>query len=326
MITCHLFRDGVLEPKAFDASLVSEHLAGDAARVWLDVVDPTEEDLAVLKEEFGLHDTSVEDIRHRGQRPKVETFQGYFFVVLRPLALGEDGELEVGEVHVFAGKSSLVTLRYDSVYDLTNVLKRWERQSELTREGAAFLLYALLDEIVDDYLEIVDRYEDMADQLEEQVFAEDGSPPADPQELQERFFKVKRGVVEFRRHVMPLRRVLDHLLEESGFVTPTLVPYYRDVSDHVTRALEFADNVRDLLTSLIEVRIAQQANHLNEIMKKLTSWAGIILVPTLIAGIYGMNFRHMPELSWQVGYPVALGMMVLSAGILYRVFKSRDWL
>jgi magnesium transporter len=205
-------------------------------------------------------------------------------------------------------------------------LKRWERQSELTQEGAAFLLYALLDEIVDDYLEIVDRYEDLADELEDQVFAEDGSPTADPQELQERFFKVKRGVVEFRRHVMPLRRVLDHLLEESGFVTQTLVPYYRDVSDHVTRALEFADNVRDLLTSLIEVRIAQQANHLNEIMKKLTSWAGIILVPTLIAGIYGMNFRHMPELSWQVGYPVALGMMVLSAGILYRVFKSRDWL
>ena len=155
----------------------------------------------------------------------------------------------------------------------------------------------LLDEIVDDYLEIVDRYEDMADELEDRVFTEDGAQPYDPKRLQERFFQVKRGIVEFRRHVMPLRRVLDHLLEETSFVTPTLVPYFRDVSDHVARALEFADNVRDLLTSLIEVRMAQQANHLNEIMKKLTSWAGIILVPTLIAGIYGMNFRHMPELS-----------------------------
>jgi magnesium transporter len=325
MIACHLFREGSLETKAFDASEVSSHLDGDAARVWLDVVDPTEDDLAVLKEEFGLHDTSVEDIRHQGQRPKVESFQGYVFVVTRPLALAEDGELEAREVHLFAGRSSLVTIRYSPVYDLGPVLKRWERQSELTAEGAGFLLYALLDEIVDDYLEIVDQYEDMADRLEDEVFAEDGSP-ADPKELQARFFRVKRGVVEYRRHVMPLRRVLDHLLEETSFVTPTLVPYYRDVSDHVTRALEFADNVRDLLTSLIEVRIAQQANHLNEIMKKLTSWAGIILVPTLIAGIYGMNFRHMPELSWQVGYPVALGLMALSAGILYRVFKSNDWL
>jgi magnesium transporter len=326
MITCHLFRDGILEATELDASEVSEHLEGDAARVWLDVVDPTEDDLAVLKEEFGLHDLSVEDIRHRGQRPKVETFQGYVFVVARPLALGEDEEIEPGELHVFAGRSSLVTLRYDPIYDLTSVLKRWERGSELTHEGAGFLLYVLLDEIVDDYLEIVDRYEDMADELEDRVFAENDAQPYDPKRLQERFFQVKRGIVEFRRHVMPLRRVLDHLLEETSFVTPTLVPYFRDVSDHVARALEFADNVRDLLTSLIEVRMAQQANHLNEIMKKLTSWAGIILVPTLIAGIYGMNFRHMPELSWWVGYPLSLGLMAASAGILYRVFKSKDWL
>jgi magnesium transporter len=220
MITCHLFRDGVVESAELDSSLVSDHLVGDAAKVWLDVVDPTEDDLAVLKQEFGLHDTSVEDIRHRGQRPKVESFQGYFFVVTRPLALGEDGELEASEVHVFAGKSALVTLRYEPVYDLTAVLERWERQSELTEEGSAFLLYALLDEIVDDYLEIVDRYEDKADELEDRVFAEDGASSADPKELQEGFFKVKRGVVEFRRHVMPLRRVLDHLLEETRALLP----------------------------------------------------------------------------------------------------------
>ncbi|HEY7399782.1 MAG TPA: magnesium/cobalt transporter CorA [Actinomycetota bacterium] len=325
MIDCHLFRNGSLETTTFDSAEVSAHLDGDAARVWLDVVDPTEDDLAVLKEEFGLHDTSIEDIRHRGQRPKVEAFQGYLFVVTRPLALAEDGELEAREVHLLIGRSSLVTIRYSPVFELDTVLKRWERQAELTTEGAGFLLYVLLDEIVDDYLEIVDQYEDMADRLEDEVFSEEDTA-ADKRELQERFFRVKRGIVEYRRHVMPVRRVLDHLLEETSFVTPALQPYYRDVSDHVTRALEFGDNVRDLLTSLIEVRIAQQANHLNEIMKKLTSWAGIILVPTLIAGIYGMNFRHMPELSWQVGYPLALGMMALSAGILYKVFKSNDWL
>jgi len=210
---------------------------------------------------------------------------------------------------------------------MSEVLARWDRQPELCAEGTAFLLYVLLDEVTDGYLDIVGRFEERADELEDHVFDDQAATGDDDRrELQQDLFRLKRDVVLFRRQVMPLRRVLGFCQEQPSFVHAALLPYYRDVADHVVRSVELADNIRDLLTSLLEVRVAQIANHLNEIMKKLTSWAAIILIPTLIAGIYGMNFRHMPELSWAVGYPVAIGMMVGASGLLYLVFKRREWL
>ncbi len=185
----------------------------------------------------------------------------------------------------------------------------------------------LLDEVVDGYLDVIDRLEDLSDEVEERVFGDDVA-----EDLQEELFRLKRKVVRFRRAVAPMREVLD-LLGESEVVTPPLVPYYRDVQDHVIRAIELTDNIRELLTSALEARLAQISNRLaeasnrmNVVMKHLSGWAAIILVPTLIAGIYGMNFRHMPELGWQIGYPFALATMAVSALILYRVFKKRDWL
>jgi magnesium transporter len=324
MIRVRLYRNGKLEDEQVDLKAIPEHLEADDARIWMDVEDPSDEDLETLAERFGLHDLSLEDMRDRDQRPKVEGYGSYYFIVVRPLRLQGD-ELEELELHALVGANFLVTVRYAPAFDLKGVLRRCNRSSELTKEGAGYLLYVVLDEVVDDYLEILESFEESADDVEDDVFeAEDALEEA--RAVQERVFRLKRNVVRFRRHVMPLRRVLDFLLEEPEIVTPAASPYFRDVADHVIRTTELADNIRDLLTSLLEVRVAQVANRLNEVMKKLTSWAAIILIPTLIAGIYGMNFRHMPELSWRYGYPMALGLMGLSSLALYVMFKKREWL
>ncbi len=321
MITYRLYRDGELKEEAFDPAVISDRLEDEHARVWLDIEDPSDADLAMIQEEFGLHPLAIEDAIHREQRPKVDVYEGYFYVVLHGLSLDERDELVDAEMHVFAGRRFLITLRFTPAFDLAGALQRWDRQPELTSEGGGFLLYALLDEVVDGYFAIVDRYEDLSDEIEDRVFADDPDP-----QVQEDIFRLKRQVVSFRRLVIPLREVLDLVQEQPGFVTQALGPYYRDVADHVIRVMEFADNVRDLLTAALEAQLSQVSNRLNIVMKKLSSWAGIILVPTLIAGIYGMNFANMPELDWQFGYPVALGSMLVSGFILYRAFKKRDWL
>jgi magnesium transporter len=320
-ITVRHYHGGILVASGFDPSVISDILQEEGARVWVDILNPADEDLAMIQEELGLHPLSIEDSRHRGQRPKVESFEGYFFVVMHGLSLGEGDELADVEIHVFAGKRFLVTLRYSEGFDMDAVAARWDSQPELTKEGGGFLLYALLDEVVDGYFPVIDRYEDLADAIEDRVFADTAD-----QEVQEDIFKLKRRIVDFRRLVVPLREVLDLVQGQAGFVTEKLGPYYRDVGDHVIRGLEFVDNIREVLTAALEAKLSQDANHLNEVMKKVTSWAAILLVPTLIAGIYGMNFEKMPELGWHLGYPGALGLMVVAAATLYLVFKKKDWL
>ena len=320
VITCRLYRDGKVAEEGFDPSRVSDLLEEKGTLIWLDLEQPTDTELTTIQEEFALHPLAMEDVRHRHQRPKVEVYDDYFFLVLYGVEWAEP-ELNRHEVHVFVGTGYLITIRYPPALDLQQVERRWQRQAELTREGGGFLLYALLDEVVDGYFEVVDRFEDASEDVEEQVFGDEAGP-----EVQERIFHLKKQVLQFRRLVMPLREVLDLLNEEVGLVTPALGAYYRDVADHVVRTLEFIDNVRELLTTALEAHLSQVSNRLNDIMKKLTSWAGIILVPTLIAGIYGMNFRYMPELLWRYGYYFALGLMLVSGLVLYRVFKKRNWL
>jgi magnesium transporter len=320
VITCRRYQEGVLKEQDFDPTAVSELIQERGMRIWLDLADPTEQELALIQEEFGLHELAMEDTRMRGQRPKVEVYDGYFFLTMHALTLDANDELIDSEIHAFAGHRFLITLRYQPVFDIAEVLRRWDRQTELTYEGGGFLLYALLDEVVDGYFSVIERFEDVGEELEDEVFSDEAAT-----DIQERIFKLKRRVVTYRRLVMPLREVLDLMQEQPGFVTDPLRPYYRDVADHVIRTLEFADNLRDLATSALEAQISQVSNRLNIVMKRLTAWASIILVPTLIAGIYGMNFVHMPELKWHFGYYLALGLMVVAALLLYRGFKKRDY-
>lgn len=315
-----MYKDGAVAEEDLDPSLISDRLVEKDTLVWLDLEDPSDEELSMIQEEFSLHPLAIEDARHRDQRPKVEIFADHFFVVMH--SMRPDGEeLQDTEVHAFVGPGFLVTLRYPPAFDLTRVLERWESQSELTKQGGGFLLYALLDEVVDGYFDVLERFEDLSEEVEQQVFA--NHPPSD---VQERIFDLKKQVLRFRRRVMPLRDALDLLQEEKGVVTEPLRAYYRDVADHLIRTLEFVDNIRELLTTALEAHLSQVSNRLNQVMKQVTSWAAIILVPTLIAGIYGMNFVHMPELDWLFGYAFALGLMVVTAIGLFVMFRRRDWL
>jgi magnesium transporter len=320
VITCRLYRSGTLAEEGFDPARVSDHLEESDSLVWLDLEDPSDQELAMVEEEFGLHPVAMEDAQHRGQRSKVEVYEQFLFLVMHAMRL-ENEVLTDQEIHAFVGPSYLVTLRYAPAFDLKPVLSRWERQPELTKEGGGFLLYALLDQVVDGYFDVVERFEDVSEEIEEHVFGDQPHP-----DTQERIFLLRKQVLEFRRLVMPLREVLGLLQNEPRVVTQALAAYYRDIADHIIRVLDFVDNVRELLTAALEAHLSQVSNRLNMVMKQLTSWAAIILVPTLIAGIYGMNFRHMPELNWFFGYPFALGLMAASAITLYSVFKSRGWL
>jgi magnesium transporter len=240
------------------------------------------------------------------------------------LQLDEGDELVDSEIHLFAGQRLyLITVRRAPIFDLSRAGERLRGETRLGEEGMGFQLYLLLDEIVDGYLDTVERLEDRSDDIEERV-SDEGK--TESRSLAEDIFRLRRQVVRFRRLAAPMRELVDLLQETPEIVTPALLPYYRDVLDHVIRAIELIDNVRDLLTSARELQLAQVSNRLNVVMKQVTSWAAIILIPTLIAGIYGMNFEHMPELSWKVGYPMALGVMAVAAFVLYRVFRKRDWL
>jgi magnesium transporter len=325
MIAIHLYRDGRPSDETVGAERVSDLIGDGSVMLWLDVTEPTDDDLATLQREFSLHPLTMEDVRHRHQRPKVELFKDYAFVVLRAMHPRDAEEPKESEVHAFVGPRFLVTIRYDPAYDMQNVVRRWERQPELMASGGGFATYVLIDEIVDDFLTLVERMEDRADDLEDRIFADPGDT-AENVAIQQALFGLKRTCIQLRRFVTPLREGIDLLEEQPDLVPAPLDPYYRDVMDHVIRTVELVDNIRDLLTSMLDVRIAQVANHLNEVMKKLTAWAGIILVPTFIAGVYGMNFESMPELHWHLGYPLVLGVMAASALILYRMFKKREWL
>jgi magnesium transporter len=235
-------------------------------------------------------------------------------------------ELRETEIHVFAGDGFLVTLRFSPCFDMEQTVRRWEGQPELLTKGAGFPLYVLFDEVVDGYLSAIERFEEMVDDLEDDIFAKEDGQGESP-EIRERLFHLKRETVRLRRFVSPLREGIEFVIGRQELAGDELAPYYRDVVDHVIRADELLDNVRDLLTSLQELRVAQAANRVNEVMKSLTGWATILLVPTLFAGIWGMNFDNMPELQWRFGYAFAVFTILASALGLYAWFKwKKRWL
>jgi len=328
VLTCRVYQDGTLKvEKPFEARTIKEARDGDQ-RVWIDVVDPTDDELTKLQAELDLHELAIEDSRTWGQRAKVDFYPQHLFLVAHGIDLDEDGEIVDREVHLFAGGGFYVaTIRREPRFDFTKVAARLESAPDLSKEGIGFLLYLMLDEIVDGYLDLIELFEDKSDDIEDAVAVEeDGAEGKATRVLARRIFRLRQEVVRFRRLTAPMREVIDLLLETPTIVTPPLLPYFRDVMDHVIRTMELTDNVRDLLTSARELQLAQVSNRTNVVMKQLTAWAAIILVPTLVAGIYGMNFRHMPELDWVYGYPLAIGTMLLAAYLLYRSFRKREWL
>jgi magnesium transporter len=318
-----LYRDGILEQEGFPVAEISDYLADDAVVIWLDLHDPDRSDLAVLSDEFGLHSVAIENAVNRGQRPKVDRYQSYLFLNAYGAQLDAGtGELVTSELAAFVTPRALITVRKDDGLDIGAVVERWDASPELAKFGVGYLLYGLLDYIVDTHFDAVQSMDDAVETLEDQLFADA------PQNLQvqRRSFELRKSLVLLRRIVIPMREVVNTLMRRDLHVVGAdLMPYYQDVYDHVLRAAEWTDSLRDLVNSILETNLTIQGNRMNIITKKVTSWAAIIAVPTFITGFYGMNVPY-PGFSRTAGLTASITIMIVAALVLYTIFKRKDWL
>jgi magnesium transporter len=301
---------------------VSETLQASDRFVWIGLYEPDAEILRQVQQEFGLHDLAVEDALGAHQRPKLEQYEGSLFVVLRTAQLGADGQLEFGETHLFVGARYLISVRHASAKSHVALRARCESTPELLSKGPGFVLYALMDFIVDQYFPVVEGLEERLNELEEQIFGERFT-----RDTTARIYRLKRDLLALKRAVSPLVDVCNRLMRFDFAVIPDDTRlYFRDIYDHVLRVNENIDTLRELLTSALEANRSLVSVSQNEDTKRLASWAAIIAVPTMIAGIYGMNFTSMPELQWAYGYPIVMGLMAAACAGLFVGFKRSGWL
>jgi magnesium transporter len=320
VVACAAYSDG---RKVGDVPLdeVSEVLKVPDRFVWIGLHEPSEALLRKIQEEFCLHDLAVEDALRAHQRPKLEEYGDSLFIVLRTAQL-DNGKIAFGETHIFLGERYVVTVRHGASLPYTEVRTRMERTPELMRKGPAYVVYALMDFVVDNYFPIIDALEDYFARIEDDIFAEKPSANA-----AKRMYDLKRDLVALRRAVAPLVDVSNRLVRYDARLVPDDVRvYFRDVYDHVLRINETVDNLRELLTTALEAHLSLVAVRQNEVMKQLAAWAAILAVPTAVAGIYGMNFEFMPELHWRYGYGVVLALIGGVCGWLYFRFKRAGWL
>jgi|tagenome__1003787_1003787.scaffolds.fasta_scaffold20988657_2 magnesium transporter len=318
-----LYRHGRLELEGFPVLEISDHLAEKDALIWLDLRDPDRSDLAVLSEEFGLHPLAVEDAVQEHQRPKLDRYQSHLFLNAYGARLDTvTGELATSEIAAFVTPRALITVRKDDGLDIGAVVERWDGSPDIAGSGVGGLLHGLLDYVVDGHFDAVQSLDDAVESLEDQLFSD---VPQDLQ-VQRRSFQLRKSLVLLRRTVIPMREVVNALMRRDlHVVTDDLMPYYQDVYDHVLRAAEWTDSLRDLVNSILETNLTIQGNRLNVITKKVTSWAAIIAVPTFVTGFYGMNVPY-PGFSRPVGFASSIVVMIVAAFILYLIFKRKDWL
>jgi magnesium transporter len=319
-----LYRDGQLVEQGFPIERISDHLPEPGALIWLDLRDPDREDLLVLQEEFGLHPVAVEDALVDRERPKVDRYRTHLFLTAYSARLDRaSGELATSEVSAFILPRALITVRKDDGLDIGMVVDRWDASPDLAIYGVGYLVHGLLDYIVDSHFEAVQSLDDAVEGLEDDLFA---PPSAKHLHVQRRSFELRKSLVLLRRVVLPMREVLNTVMRRDlHHVNEDLMPYYQDVYDHVLRAAEWTESLRDLVTTILETNLTIQGNRMNVITKKVTSWAAIIAVPTFITGFYGMNVPY-PGFSNHVGLIVALVLMVGSGTLLYWLFRRNDWL
>ncbi|TVT53291.1 magnesium transporter CorA family protein [Amycolatopsis rhizosphaerae] len=323
MARTRLYRNGVLEAENFPAADISDHLGDPGATVWLDMCAPTEEDLATIAEELSLHRLAVEDAVHEHQRPKLDRYDTHAFLTAYAVRLDPaTGVLGKAEVAAFLTERALVTVRKDEDFDIDDVVRRWDSAAELGKSGVGFLVHGLLDHVVDSHFDAVQALDEEIEALEDLVFAED----VDHKDMQRRSLHLRKSLVTLRRVVLPMREVVNALMRRDfHIVDDVLMPYYQDVYDHVLRATEWTESLRDLVTTIRETQLNLQGNRLNTIMKKVTSWAAIIAVPTAITGFYGQNIPY-PGFDQTWGFWVSTAVIVILSAALYVVFRRRDWL
>jgi magnesium transporter len=321
-----IYRDGLRtdEPETL-ADLYAACRNGDGI-AWLGLYDPNAEELEGVAREFDLHELAVEDAIHAHQRPKIERYGDTLFLVLRPARYIDETEtVEFGEIHVFASPQFVITIRHGAASELGRVRRALEARPHLIRGGPMSIVHAIVDRVVDDYAPVVAGVGNDIDEIETEVFG--GSP-----EVSRRIYQLTREVIEFRRATKPLPDILSRLTDE-----PTIDEeerrYLRDVHDHALRIEDQVDAFHELLRNVLSVNLTletkalnEAGNRQNEEVKKISAWAAILFAPTVVGTIYGMNFDHMPELGWLLGYPMALGLMVAFSVSLYLLFKRRGWI
>jgi magnesium transporter len=320
LVNCVVYREG---RKLTDIAVedISEYVSRADCFVWVALKDPTHEELDQMQEEFGLHALAVEDARHGHQRPKLEEYGDSLFAVLHNIEL-RDGELHIAEIDLFVGQNYVLSIRQGTEQGFTAVRARTEREPELLRHGAGFVFYALIDAVVDRYFPVVDALEVELEELESRIFA-GTSPRANLEAL-----------YGLKQKLMTLRHAVDPLMEAVGKLYGGRVPhvcqgtqeYFRDVYDHLLRLSQVLDSLRDMVTTAMSVNLAMISLSETEVTKRLAAYAALVAVPTMIAGIYGMNFEHMPELKWTYGYPLAVTVMVAIDAYLFHRFRKANWL
>ncbi len=324
-----VYVDGVRVAEPLDMEQTFETLAHHGGMAWIGLYRPTVEEMAAVAKEFGLHELAVEDAVSAHQRPKLERYGESLFTVLRPARyLDREETVEFGELHIFTGHNFVVTVRHAEMSGVGKVRQRMEARPELLRHGPEAVLYALLDQVVDDYQPVTAGLQNDIDEIEDQLFSGDSA-------VSRRIYELAREVIQFQRAIHPLPDMMLQLGRgfEKYQVGSELQHKLRDVEDHVERVISRADSFRELLQNALTLDGTLTANRQNlasaeqnEQVKKISSWAAILFAPSFVAGIYGMNFDHMPELHWALGYPMSLGLMVGVAAGMYAVFKKKGWL
>ena len=322
MVTSRLYRSGVLVKTDFPVADISDYLREPDATVWADFTSPTAADLATIEEELSLHHLAVEDAVNEHQRPKLDRYDSHLFLAAYAVAFDETTkQLSKVEVKAFITERAVVTVHPES-FDIGSVVERWDSNPDLATHGSAFLIWGLLDVVVDGHFEAVQDLDAEIDAYEELLF--DGKNHGT--EIQRNSFELRKSLVGLRRAVLPMREVVNTLMRRDIEVMDhDMVPYFQDVYDHVLRATEWTESLRDLVATILDTNLSIQGNRMNLIMKKVTSWAAIIAVPTAITGFFGQNLQFL-GFGTQWGTYLSSGLIVVAGLALYTSFKSRDWL
>ncbi|AVH59660.1 MULTISPECIES: magnesium/cobalt transporter CorA [Streptomyces] len=331
IVDCAIYRERLRTegPEDFSDALAQCRSRGDAF-VWIGLYEPTEKEFEQVTEEFALHPLAVEDALNAHQRPKLEVYDDSLFMVLKPV--GYDAQADVvssGEIMTFIGDSFVVTVRHGEESPLAAVRHRLEAEPEMLRHGPTAVLYAIADAVVDHYVDVAAELATDLEELESEVFSPVGGGS---RYAASRVYNFKRQILEFRRATGPLAQPLTRLAGGGlfgvrvPFVHEKAQPFFRDVSDHLTRVNETVEGLDRLVSDILSAHLAQMSVRQNDDMRKISAWAAMAAIPTMIAGIYGMNFDHMPELHWLWSYPVLVLVLITLEILLYRLFKRRGWL
>ncbi|MEX1657186.1 magnesium/cobalt transporter CorA [Streptomyces pseudovenezuelae] len=330
IVDCAIYREGHRSegPEDLSDALDRARLAGGF--VWIGLHEPTEKEFELVTKEFGLHPLAVEDALKAHQRPKLEVYDDSLFVVLKPVVYEPDSDtVSTGEVMLFLGDAFVVTVRHGVGSPLKAVRERLEQEPKLLGKGPTAVLYAVADAVVDHYLEVATELGTDLEELEAEVFSPDGGGSGG---TASRIYTFKRQVLEFRRATVPLTMPLTRLAGVGAyggtvpFVNDKARPFFRDVNDHLARVNESVEGLDRLVSDVLSAHLAQMSVRQNDDMRKISAWAAMAAIPTMIAGIYGMNFDHMPELHWVWAYPAVIALMAVLEVLLYRTFKRRGWL